>query len=89
MVDDDGRPRTDDTRTRMTDDGLLLLGCPCQRLHEGHLALMTALVTPRTRTGVSLDTPATFVWSWAQIPQRVPDTCAGTRVVAIPMSNNG
>ena len=87
--EDDGRPSTDDARTRTTDDGLLLLGCPRQRLHEGHLALVTALVTPRTRTIVSLDTPATFVRSWAQIPQRVPDTCVGTRVVAIPVSNNG
>ena len=87
--DDDGRPRTDDARTRTTDDGLLLLGCPHQRLHEGQMALVTALVTPRTRTGMSLDTPATFVQSWAQIPRRVPDTRAGTWVVVIPVSNNG
>ena len=87
--DDDGRLRTDDVRMRTTDDSLLLLGCPHQHLHEGHLALVTVLVTPRTRTGVSLDMPATFVRSWAQIPQRVPDTCTGTRVVAIPARGHG
>ena len=76
-------------RPRTTDDGLLLFGCPCQHLDEGQMALVTALVTPQTRTGVSLDMPATFVWSQAHILQWVPDTCAGTQVVVIPMSNDG
>ena len=43
MTDDQqgGGLRTDNARTRMTNDRLLLLGCPCQHLHEGHLALVT------------------------------------------------